>query len=131
MSITRRQAIAVLAGALPALRGIYTLAREAPSLCDSKGPVSRMKPICRNLCMRNSREAHQRILRRYDRNRRELLTLSRITRTAPTCLRGGTRPGALLVTKSRMRSARSRARTRSEGDRSDLPKCPRSHTAGV
>ena len=30
MSITRRQAIAVLAGAVPALRGIYTLAREAP-----------------------------------------------------------------------------------------------------
>jgi hypothetical protein len=30
MSITRRQAIAVLAGAVPALRGIDTLAREAP-----------------------------------------------------------------------------------------------------
>jgi hypothetical protein len=30
MSITRRQAIAVLAGAVPALRGIYALAREAP-----------------------------------------------------------------------------------------------------
>ena len=32
MSITRRQAIAVLAGAVPALCGIYTLAREAPSV---------------------------------------------------------------------------------------------------
>ena len=37
MSITRRQAMAVLAGAVPALRGIYTLAREAPSPCDSEG----------------------------------------------------------------------------------------------
>jgi hypothetical protein len=29
MSKTRRQAVAVLAGSVPALRGIYTLAREA------------------------------------------------------------------------------------------------------
>jgi hypothetical protein len=36
MSITRRQAIAVLAGAVPALRGIHSC-REAPSPCDSEG----------------------------------------------------------------------------------------------
>jgi hypothetical protein len=39
MSITRRQAKAVLAGAVPALRGIDTLAQEASqSLAIQKGP---------------------------------------------------------------------------------------------
>jgi hypothetical protein len=37
MSITRRQAIAVLAGAVPALRGIYTLAERPPVPAIQKG----------------------------------------------------------------------------------------------
>jgi hypothetical protein len=64
MSITSRQAVAVLAGSVPALRGIYILPERLSSPCDSEpeGPISRMKPICRNLCnqgfLRGTTEIH-------------------------------------------------------------------------